>query len=81
MPSRDKYRDREGRTFNQFVADNVMAAVAADGRSIRQVATAAGINRETLRERINNTRPFTTAELSSVAYALDVPVAVLVEGF
>ena len=76
-----EYRDAEGRTFAEHVADRVMAAISERGLSRRQAADLAGMNRTTFNERINNVRPFTTAELGRIAAALDVHPAMLVEGF
>lgn len=82
MPNRDiPYRDREGRTFDQYVADRVMAAIVENGLSVLAVARESGINRETLRERLHNRYPFTTRELALVAAALGVHPDTFVSGF
>ena len=73
MPYKDSpYRDSQGRTFDQYVADRVMAAIIAAGMSVREVAAACGLNRSTLQRRVNNDLPFTTRELGAVAVALGV---------
>lgn len=67
-----EYRDAEGRTFPEFVADQVMGAIVARGKSIRAVAKESGIERTRLGDRLNNKRPFTTDELARVAAALNM---------
>jgi lambda repressor-like predicted transcriptional regulator len=62
------------------VADNVMAEIAAQGKSLRQVARESGINRTTLHERIHNVRPFNTDELERVAIALGVEPGDFLDG-
>lgn len=68
----DEYRDGQGRTFSEAVADEVMAAIIASGKSMREVARESGISRTRLHGRLHNDRPFNTNELASVAAALGV---------
>lgn len=78
VPNPVEYRDGQGRTFAEYVADRIMAAVIADGRPIQQLAEAGGINRETLRRRISLGKPFTTVELGQLAFALEIHPAELI---
>lgn len=71
--------DGHGRTFAEYVGDRIWAAIIADGRSIEQIAEAAGMNRETLRRRVRQGKPFTTVELGPLAAALGMHPADLID--
>ena len=77
MPT-SEYRDSQGRNFAEYTADQVMAAIAASGKSVLAVSRESGINRETLRDRIHNVYAFNTVELARVAQALDMSPADLI---
>lgn len=78
VPDPAEYRDREGRTFSQYVADQVVQAAAERGMSGRAVAVAAGLNRETLRASFNHERPFDVHAIAQIAQAFDMHPAELI---
>lgn len=71
--------DGHGRTFAEYVGDRIWAAIIEDGRSTQQIAESAGINRETLRRRVRQGKPFTTVELGQLAAALGLHPAELID--
>lgn len=75
-----EYHDAEGRTFSEFVADQVLGAIVAHGRSIRSVAAEAGIAHTTLGDKFNGRSAFNTDQLSRVAQVLEMHPAEFVTG-
>lgn len=69
MPT-DEFRDAQGRTFSQAVADGVLAAMVSRGKSLREVARESGISRTRLHGRLHHERPFNTDELAAIAVVL-----------
>lgn len=59
-------------SFTERVADNVMAAIIADGTSIREAARLSGISATRLHGRLHGDYPFNTDELDAMAKALGV---------
>lgn len=75
MPSPDDSEDGREPTFSEFVADQVMTAIALEGKSIREMARLTGISAARLHGRLHNERPFNTDELEQIAIVLDVEPA------
>lgn len=76
-------RDASGRTFAQYVADQIADALYRDGRSINQAADAIGMNHMTLRRSLDGGRVFNLNDVADIAHALGVDPADLMnaEGF
>lgn len=70
MPSREELRDQEGRTFTEYVRDQIAGGIAASGMTDPQFARASGINYETLRKHGHGETPFSFREVAMVAAAL-----------
>lgn len=76
-------RDSSGRTFSQYVTDQIAEAIYRSGLSIRQMAAKSGINHMTLHRSLAGERLFNLEDIADLAQALDATPAELMraEGF
>ena len=81
MPDPVEPRDRLGRTFSDYVADQVMAAAIDSGMSIRALARASGLERTGLQDRLNGVRSFNLDHLARIAAVLELNPCVFTAGF
>lgn len=72
MPKREPLRDSQGRTFSEYVTDQVTAAMIGEGMSMREIAEASGIPRTRLGRHFNDGQSFTAEELAEIAQSLDL---------
>lgn len=83
MRSHAGLRDAQGRTFAEYLNDQISAAIFRSGMSIRQAAAESGINHMTLHRSLSGDRVFNADDIGCIAQALDVTPAALMnaEGF
>lgn len=72
MPSRDDSEVGPQPSFSDLVADLVMAAIATEGKSMREVSRLSGIPLTRLHDRLHRGHPFNTDELDQIADAIGV---------
>lgn len=72
MPDLEYQRDAEGRTYREYYAHQVHAAIIAKGKSISAAARDAGIPVSTLSSKIRAEVPFDIDDLARLAAALEI---------
>lgn len=79
MRSHAGLRDAQGRTFSEFLTEQISEAIFRSGLSMRQAAAAAGINRMTLSRSLSGKRAFDANDVALIAEALSVSPAALMK--